>query len=129
MKSTPSRCRAGRLAVLNGRTIARKNTEKEAPKMSALARNNDPATSHAAAAAIKRGGSLAVHNSIILTVLERFSDLTTAEISTYCRLDRYQVARRMARLKEKGKVVVAGARECSVVGSRCQTWSRSHGAD
>lgn len=84
------------------------------------ARNTDPETSHEAAAAIAASGDLGRQQAVVLEAVKRWPGLTSLELASRLRLDRYQVARRLPELERAGQVSKGPARR---VGKRSGvTW-------
>lgn len=78
----------------------------------AVARKNDPVTSHAAADAVNETNMLSQHHQVILEVLRHSGEsLTPREIADRCYLTYYQVQRRMKELEGKGLVGWDGKRD------------------
>lgn len=91
--------------------------------MEARARAYDLSSSHAAADAIETSGKAQHHREILLAVVREHPGLTSAEITQYCELDRWQVARRLPELRN-GKLVYNSdkKRECRMLGSLAFEW-------
>lgn len=82
----------------------------------AVARSNDPLTSHRAADAMNRVGLVQNHHAKILAVLSQaVQNLTPKEIAYKSGLEYHQVQRRMKELEGKGAVGWDGIRD----GQRC----------
>jgi len=64
---------------------------------------SDPITSYEAAERVHEFASR--HNEIIFHVLLKHGCLTSEEVSLYCYLDRWQVARRLSEMALKGLVL------------------------
>ena len=88
----------------------------------AHARNSDPSTSHAAAAAAERRGVAAAHRLLCLAAVTREPGLTAAEIATRVGLERHKPSRRLPELRDDGLVGNGPARLCSVQGTPSITW-------
>ena len=83
------------------------------------AHRNDPLSSILAGEAIEDTGTAAYHRQVIYALVKRFPGLTSAEMTQWCALDRYQIARRLPEIVgvEKGDM-----RECTVCKRLCVTW-------
>lgn len=91
--------------------------------MTALARNNDPTTSHEAATQLKDSGKHAHQKTVVLGALSRCRmSATSAEIAQDNELDRYLVARRLPDLEKDGWVEKEGKRQCRVTGRKGVVW-------
>ena len=106
--------------------------------VSPVARNSDPATSHAAARQVTKDGTRKRQAQEVLALVERFPGRTSAELAAipiadliargavgFSGLDRYQIARRLSELADpaNGGLVERGeARKCNVTGMRALTW-------
>lgn len=84
----------------------------------------DPATSHEAARHLARTGQLTRSMRRTLTVLAAWpaSPPTSHELAGHDLRDRYEHARRLADLRERGLVANGDARPCRVTGRRAVTW-------
>ena len=87
-----------------------------------VSRKTDPASSKAAEAEINRTGSRRAQQEIILEYVRQSPGDTSLEMSDKLCLDRYQIARRLADLKNAGFVYQADIRKCSVSGRDAVTW-------
>ncbi len=84
----------------------------------AVARKNDPITSHAAADAVNQAGLIPNHHARIMAVLDQAVEpLTPRAIACKSGLTYHQVQRRIGELQKKGKIGSDGIRD----GCRC--WS------
>jgi DNA-binding MarR family transcriptional regulator len=90
-----------------------------------LARNDDPATSHQAAASVKEVASK--HAMMILDALHTHGDLSPTGIAECLGLDRSQVFRRMAELERRGFVYPTGRLLRSPSGRNEREWSFKQG--
>lgn len=84
-------------------------------------RSSDPQSSHIAAEAIKASGQLASQQQIVLTAVQEYPGLTSAELAARMNASRPMVARRLPELVPV-HVTKGPMRLCSVVGSPCLTW-------
>jgi hypothetical protein len=89
---------------------------------SPIARKTDPVTSHIAAQEITHEGTREKQAAIVLDLVRRYPGNTSMELSQYCNLDRYQIARRLADLEHAGEVEKGIMRVCSVSGRMAVTW-------
>ena len=83
-------------------------------------RNTDPGTSKEAgrkAGAFAGSQAAKVHRVVVAT-----PGLTACEIAERTGLDRYAVGRRLPELRREGLIENTLPRECSVKGTRQQTW-------
>lgn len=94
-----------------------------------LARRVDPATSHAAAAAVVSTGQLHGELERICAGLDRHPGLTSRELATALAEDRYMVAKRMSVLEARGFASRGEVRDCTESGKRALTWWPALGAD
>lgn len=90
---------------------------------SSLARNTDPVTSHLAAAEIVDSGVADRQRSIAYKAVCLDPRLTSRELSSYCELDRYQLARRLPELIKMGLLENGVVRECARSGRKALTWN------
>ena len=84
------------------------------------ARNNDPATSHAAATSMVKISH--DHHLRILGVL--WKPMTIYHIATLTGLDHVQVARRMPELEQMGHARTTGGTAPSPSGRECRLWEK-----
>ena len=80
----------------------------------------DPATAHAAEAAVTASGRRLSHAQLVLTTVERNPGRTAKEYGALTLLGHIEAQRRLSDLKNNGEVVM-GAPEV-YDGSRCVTW-------
>lgn len=85
-------------------------------------RNTDPLSSHLAEAEINDSGSRESQAYRILEIVSMNPGLTSREMVDFCRLDRYQIARRLADLKSAGIIRQGIIRKCRVGGRKSVTW-------
>jgi len=86
----------------------------------ALARNNDPVTSHLAADAMNKG-KVSKQGSDILWVLKKWDGSTAGEIDAVMKV--HAVAhKRMAELERRVLIARGEARKCRVSGTKRLTW-------
>ena len=90
-----------------------------------LARNEDPATSHQAAASMTESASK--HAMMILDALYTQGDMSPTGIAQHLRLDRAQVLRRMSELERRGFVYPTGRLLRSPSGRNEREWSFKRG--
>lgn len=93
--------------------------------MTALARNTDPSTSHAAADYVERTGIASTQRTKVMRALRQHPGTTSAELAAVAGLDRYIVARRLPELSERGLAEKALIRRCTVSGIAAVTWEVS----
>ena len=92
------------------------------------ARSADPDSSHHAARKMIDSGDMGRQAAIVLDVVKLFPHRTSAELAAHCKLDRYQVARRLPELEDQGLVLKVHhngtllMKHCSVTGSLSATW-------
>lgn len=103
-------------------------------KTVARARAADPATSHAAAAMVEASGAANTNRRLVLRLVRDYPGLTAVEIHAAQGdrggLDRHEVSRRLADLRDAGLVVNGPERACSIKRTRMLTWEpteRGHG--
>ena len=89
-----------------------------------IAATADPATSHEAARHLARTGQLTRSMRRTLTVLAAWpaSPPTSHELAGRDLRDRYEHARRLADLRERGLVTNGAARACGITGKQAVTW-------
>lgn len=86
------------------------------------ARSTGPLTSWEAAEKLESSGKGAHQRAIALTAVELHPGLTSYELARHCRLDRFQLARRLPEV-ERTKLIRRGEkRVCSVTGMSAMTW-------
>ena len=83
-------------------------------------RNTDPITSYEAEHEINKGVR-SNQQETVLELVKLYPGHTSLELSKKSDLDRYQIARRLADLEYKGKVLKGRIRRCSS-GRRAVTW-------
>jgi hypothetical protein len=87
-----------------------------------IARKSDPKSSHLAASEITRSGVRESQCETILDVLACHPWTTSRELTLYCDLDRYQIARRLPDLENAGLVRKGFIRKCRIGGRKSVTW-------
>lgn len=87
-----------------------------------LARNDDPASSHAAAAEAVNSGLVAGHERMILDGLRTAPGSTAVELADAVGLSQVQVARRLRAMVRKGLVSEGTMRECRVRRKKLLVW-------
>jgi glycerate-2-kinase len=94
--------------------------------MSALARRTDPDTSHQAAITFVAVGKHARQMAEVLNTLRRINAsgvvVTSAELASYMKTDRYVTARRLPDLRKRGLVEQCHKTTCTVNGTAAVTW-------
>jgi hypothetical protein len=87
-----------------------------------LARTTDPESSHLAAEHVVSGRA-ASQRAAVLVAVEEHPGLTSFELAAHCRLDRWQIARRLPEIERLTRLVRRGhKRVCSVSGMQALTW-------
>ena len=86
------------------------------------ARNTDPITSHMAAAAVVHSDQIAAQRIQMYELVSEYQGRTSMELAELCEFDRYQLARRLPELREKGRVESRGMRKCRITGREAMTW-------
>lgn len=87
------------------------------------ARRSDPDSSHQAADAAERSGLARQQREQVLALVRAYPGRTSAELAALSpNLNRYQVARRLPELAERGLVRRGPPRTCCATGSACITW-------
>jgi len=87
-----------------------------------MARATDPATSHAAAEHVTRTGKAASQRAVVLAAVTEHPGLTSFELAAHCRLDRFQIARRLPEIERLGTVIRGRPRVCTVSRMKAATW-------
>lgn len=93
--------------------------------MNAIARANDPESSHAAAAAITQSGARAIQKHRALQAVKEWPGSTSYELGEKLGgglESRYMMARRLPELAKDRKVIRLGLRKCRVTGHQATTW-------
>lgn len=90
--------------------------------MHALARTNDPPTSHQAADDVERSGRAASQRHLCLLEVWKKPGQTAAEIAVDTDLERHIPSRRLPELRSAGQVINGPQRNCSVTGNSSMTW-------
>lgn len=86
------------------------------------ARATDPATSHSAAEDVTRSGQRATNQRIVASTVAAHPGCTSRELTLYCSLDRYEIARRMSECVTAGTVARGKSRECAIGKRAATTW-------
>ena len=84
-------------------------------------RSTDPVTSRLAEQRVNLG-SRANHCRLVLAAVRKYPSMTAVELLPFCGLERHEVSRRLADLRSRGDVRVAGRRKCRVNGTAMLTW-------
>ncbi len=90
----------------------------------AMARRDDPVTSHEAAAKHVATGKADPNRRLCLAVVAEHPGRTSAEIAELAGLSRHEAARRLPELRKDGLVRNGGKRVCSVTKNQSLTWFR-----
>ncbi len=69
-----------------------------------MARRNDPLSSHDAANEHERSGGAQCQRDQVLKLVCRFPRSTSKELSSYGRVERHMVARRLPELEREGRI-------------------------
>lgn len=88
----------------------------------ARARRGDPSSSAQAAERVEASGVAHSQREEILGLVCKYPGRTSAELSTKCSLDRWQVARRLPELAKVGDIRRGTKRFCGIVLQKCVTW-------
>jgi predicted transcriptional regulator len=104
--------------TLFGPDIPRR-TSADDPSM--LYRATDPATSRIAAEKVTRTTAQS-NRAILLAAVEQHPGRTAVELAALTGVDRHMASRRLADLRNAGKVYNGPERACSVAGSVMMTW-------
>ena len=83
---------------------------------------NDPATSRQAEAAITQSGARQTQAELVLDLVREHGGLTSAELTQFCDLDRWQIARRLPDLEANGLVIKGNARRCTITNKASVVW-------
>lgn len=94
----------------------------DAPARPRLARGTDPDTSHAAAERQIRSGRRDSNKRRLWDAVVERPEMTSAEYARLTGIDRVEAARRLADLKNDGKIAQLPQRYCSVKGTLAMTW-------
>lgn len=84
--------------------------------------SKDPITSFAAGERMIKSGAKQTHAKQVFEALSRHGGLTAAELAEVIGMDRYEVQRRLADLKNTGLAEHGPERFCAVRKSLCVTW-------
>ena len=93
--------------------------------MTAIARNSDPISSHAAAAAITQSGTRAIQKDATLKAVRQWPGCTSYELAEKVGgglASRYMLARRLPELAKDRLVDRLGLRHCRITGHLATTW-------
>lgn len=90
--------------------------------MPALARRNDPQTSHEAAESVERSGRAASQRHQCLLEVWKRPGSTAAEIAARTGLERHVPSRRLPELRQAGRIKNGPQRDCTVTGNPSMTW-------
>jgi len=85
-------------------------------------RLNDPRSSHEAEAEINQSGVRGVQQEVILAAVRHHPGCTSRELTMFCDLDRYQIARRLADLESADLVSKGRIRPCRLGKRNAVTW-------
>ena len=85
-------------------------------------RREDPISSHLAEKEINQSGSRKSQQIIIYELVKQYPGSTSRELTQWCELDRYQIARRLADLKNMGLVEQGPIRNCRIGGRPSVIW-------
>ena len=88
-----------------------------------IARPEDPSSSHEAAQEITESGTRSAQCRAALELVRANPSSTSLELANLGDLDRYQLARRLADLRNAGQVENGEQRRCLVSGRNALTWS------
>jgi CRP-like cAMP-binding protein len=91
------------------------------------ARAGDPAGSQEAAVEMVASGKMRQQQSIALEAVRSHPGCTSFEMTAYCALDRYQLARRLPELERQGLVRRGRERICRISGRLAAPWSLADG--
>jgi len=87
-----------------------------------IAREKDPESSHLAAAEVTETGTREGQLRAVLDAVRSHPGKTSRELTRYCRLDRYAIARRLPELEAAGAVARGEMRTCTVGNREAITW-------
>ncbi|MBI1374088.1 MAG: winged helix-turn-helix domain-containing protein [Phycisphaera sp.] len=90
--------------------------------MHAMARKNDPITSHQAADEVEASGRAASQRHRCLLEVWKKPGQTAAEIAVAADLQRHVPSRRLPELRKDGLVTNGPVRQCAVTGNPSLTW-------
>ncbi|NLG43924.1 MAG: winged helix-turn-helix domain-containing protein [Phycisphaerae bacterium] len=90
--------------------------------MHALARRNDPITSHQAAEEVEASGRAASQRQTCLLEVWKKPGQTAAEIAAATGLERHVPSRRLPELRKARLVKSGPVRRCTVTGNPSMTW-------
>jgi predicted HTH transcriptional regulator len=89
-------------------------------------RRTDPDSSYSAEAEINKSGTRVSQQQTIFKALFKHEGSTSMELTKWCALDRYQIARRLSDLKSAGFVRQGSIRVCKSGGRKSVTWFTCH---
>ncbi|MHA2219167.1 MAG: MarR family transcriptional regulator [Candidatus Hodarchaeales archaeon] len=87
-----------------------------------VSRRDDPVSSHLAENEINRSGKRKTQLMTVYKCIQLFPGCTSKELTQFCIYDRYQIARRLADLKNIGVVRQGPIRKCRIGGRPSVTW-------
>lgn len=87
-----------------------------------LAHRDDPLSSYQAGEKILKSGKLRGQMRAVYFALKQYPNTTSAELSRYASLDRYNIARRLSVLANRDLIERGPERMCRVCHSPCVTW-------
>lgn len=90
--------------------------------MHALARRDDPITSHQAAQEVEANGCAASHRQVCLLEVWKKPGQTAAEIAVATALERHVPSRRLPELRKARQIKTGPVRRCTVTGNPSMTW-------
>lgn len=89
---------------------------------SPASRRTDPKSSHSAERGVNQSGSREIQQKLIYDYVQSWPGRTSLEMTERLDLDRYQIARRLADLKNAGLVYQGASRKCRIGGRDSVTW-------
>lgn len=97
--------------------------------MHALARRQDPTTSHQAAEEVESSGRAASQRQTCLLEVWKKPGQTAAEIAVATGLERHIPSRRLPELRKARQVKTGPVRRCTVTGNPSMTWLPMRGEE
>ena len=88
-------------------------------------RKSDPQSSWWAEKEMNKSGTRGRQMGIVLETVRNHPGCTSLELTRYCNLDRYQIARRLADLFDAGLVVKGVERRCSIGSRKAVIWYKN----
>ena len=85
-------------------------------------RANDIESSKAAEQEINESGSRFTQQVILYNLVKKCPGLTSREMTAFCNLDRYQIARRLSDLQNGGAIEKGPVRQCHLGDRIAATW-------